>query len=345
MMDMEFDFGDSPWETWLASKKPGDSLNAAQLLSFLEEETEEAVEDAFAAIAEKNLLLDITALPRKQYVGQAALRLRQEAQMAEGGMDTAALSENDPLRLYLEEIQSIAPKTEEKTLLQKAAQGDEGAQEELTSLGLSRVAELARECVGYGVLLMDLIQEGSLGLWQAVQAYRGGDYSAQRDRAIRESMAKAITIQARNNGVGQKMRQALEDYRAVDQRLLGELGRNPTLEEIALEMHITPEEAATVKRNLDDASMLDKATAQPAEEQESEEDQAVEDTAYFQTRQRIQELLSVLPEVDARLLSLRFGLDGEKPMSPEEAGRRLGLTPQEVLDREAKALTALRQEQ
>ena len=232
MMEMEFDFGDAPWQRLLASRQPGEQLNAAQLLTFLEEETEEAVEDAFAAIEEKGLLLDITALPCRQYVGQAALRLRQEEQMVQSGMDTRSLSPNDPLRLYLEELESLDTQGDQEALARKAAQGDALAREALTNLGLLRVAELAREYVGYGVLLMDLIQEGSLGLWQAVQGYREGSFAAQRDRAIRESMAKAITIQARNNGVGQKMRQALEDYRAVDQRLLAELGRNPTLEEI-----------------------------------------------------------------------------------------------------------------
>ena len=91
MMEMEFDFGDAPWQRLLASRKPGEQLNAAQLLTFLEEETEEAVEDAFAAIEEKGLLLDITALPCRQYVGQAALRLRQEEQMVQSGMDTRSL--------------------------------------------------------------------------------------------------------------------------------------------------------------------------------------------------------------------------------------------------------------
>lgn len=118
-----------------------------------------------------------------------------------------------------------------------------------------------------------------------------------------------MTLQARANGVGQKLRQAMEDYRAVDERLLSELGRNPTLEEIALEMHMTPEDADTVRRVLEDARMLQRATAPKEEEAAGEENQAVEDTAYFQMRQRIAELLSVLPQEDAKLLTLRYGLE------------------------------------
>lgn len=344
MIDMDISFGDSPWEAWMDRKRYGDSLSAAQLLTFLEEETEEGVEDAFAALEDRGLKLDVTTLPSRQFVGQAALRLRQEEQMAKENMALQDLSPNDPLRLYLEEIESLPPAEETEELLRQAADGDEKAQEILTGAGLRRVAEIAKEFTGYGVLLMDLIQEGSMGLWKVVSGFSGGDYPSLRDDAIRQAMARAVTLQARESGVGRKMRQALEDYRAVDQRLLAELGRNPTLEEIAQELHMTPEDAATVKRNLDDARILAQATAPKEEAEPEEENQAVEDTAYFQMRQRITELLSVLPEEDARLLSLRFGLDKELPLSPEDTGKRMGLTPQEVVAREAAALARLRTE-
>ena len=264
--------------------------------------------------------------------------------MAKENMALKDLGPNDPLRLYLEEIASLPPAEETEELLRQAADGDEKAQEILTGAGLRRVAEIAKEFTGYGVLLMDLIQEGSMGLWKVVSGFSGGDYPSLRDDAIRQAMARAVTLQARESGVGRKMRQALEDYRAVDQRLLAELGRNPTLEEIAQELHMTPEDTATVKRNLDDARILAQATAPKEEAEPEEEDQAVEDTAYFQMRQRITELLSVLPEEDARLLSLRFGLDKELPLSPEDTGKRMGLTPQEVVAREAAALARLRTE-
>ena len=344
MIDMDISFGDSRWEAWMDRKRCGDSLSAAQLLTFLEEETEEGVEDAFAALEDRGLKLDVTTLPSRQFVGQAALRLRQEEQMAKENMALQDLGPNDPLRLYLEEIASLPPAEETEELLRQAADGDEKAQEILTGAGLRRVAEIAKEFTGYGVLLMDLIQEGSMGLWKVVSGFSGGDYPSLRDDAIRQAMARAVTLQARESGVGRKMRQALENYRAVDQRLLAELGRNPTLEEIAQELHMTPEDAAIVKRNLDDARILAQATAPKEEAEPEEENQAVEDTAYFQMRQRITELLSVLPEEDARLLSLRFGLDKELPLSPEDTGKRMGLTPQEVVAREAAALARLRTE-
>lgn len=342
MNELDFSFDNSPWELFLSGKREGDRISAAHFLTLLEQETEDAVEDAFAALDDRKLMLDVSDLPVKQYTGQAALRLRQEAEIAEKAMDVSGLNPTDPLRLYLEEIREMPRQTDEKALADRVAQGDQRAAEQLMHQGLHRVVEIVPEFVGYGVLMMDLLQEGGLALWQAIQVPEG-DYLTRRDRAIRAAMAKAVTLQARANGVGQKMRQALEDYRAVDERLLAELGRNATLEEIALELHMTPEDAETVRKVLEDARMLQQATA-PKEEEASEEEQAVEDTAYFQMRQRISELLSVLTEEDAKLLTLRFGLEKGLPMSPEDTGKALGLTVDQVLQREAKALAMLREE-
>ena len=342
MNELDFSFDNSPWELFLSGKREGDRISAAHFLTLLEQETEDAVEDAFAALDDRKLMLDVSDLPVKQSTGQAALRLRQEAEIAEKAMDVSGLNPTDPLRLYLEEIREMPRQTDEKALAERAAQGDQRAAEQLMHQGLHRVMEIVPEFVGYGVLMMDLLQEGGLALWQAIQVPEG-DYLTRRDGAIRAAMAKAVTLQARANGVGQKMRQALEDYRAVDERLLAELGRNATLEEIALELHMTPEDAETVRKVLEDARMLQQATA-PKEEEASEEEQAVEDTAYFQMRQRISELLSVLPEEDAKLLTLRFGLKKGLPMSPEDTGKALGLTVDQVLRREAKALAMLREE-
>lgn len=344
MNELEFSFGDSPWELLLGSKRAGEVISAADLLAMLEGEEEQTLEDALDAMEAKGVGLDISGLPKTAGAGEAAVRLRQEIQLAQKGLPCAELEPGDPLRLYLEEVADTPVSGDEQLLAEQCARGDASAMEPLTNLGLSRVIGIAQEHVGRGVLLLDLIQEGSLGLWQAVRSYREGDYPAYRDRWVRFYMARTVLMQARANGVGQKMRRALEDYREVDERLLAELGRNPTLEEIALELHMSPEEAATVRKMLENARLLAQAKKpeEPDEEQEGE-NQAVEDTALFQMRQRIGDLLSNLSEPDAKLLTLRFGLEGGKPLSPEEAGRRLGLTPDEVLAREAAALAKLRE--
>ena len=180
-------------------------------------------------------------------------------------------------------------------------------------------------------------------MWQAVLRYEGGDIESFCDRYISHYLHRSITLQARADGVGQKMRQALEDYRAMDMQLLTALGRNPTMEEIAQEMHITLQEAEVVAQTLDAARTVSRAKEANAPKEETAEDQmAVEDTAYFQSRQRIMELLSSLDAQEVKIINLRYGLEGNLPMSAQEVGKKLGMTAQEVVDREAAALAKLR---
>jgi len=344
MNDLDFSFEASPWEAFLMTKGMGDTISAVTLLSMLEGEDEQQLEDALQDLETACMILDISGLPQTGGTGEAAVRLRREMQLVKKGLNPADLDETDPLRLYLEEIAQTPAQGDEQLLAEACAKGSENAMVQLTNLGLSRVVQLAGDFVGYGVLLLDLIQEGSLGLWQAIRNYHRGSYEPHRDRWIRFYMAKAVTLQAHQSGVGQKMRTALEDYRAVDERLLSELGRNPTLEEIALELHMKVDEADTVRKMLEDARLLSRVK-QPAVDEEEEkeaEEQSVEDTAMFQMRQRILDLLSALSAEDQKLLTLRFGLEGGKPLSPEETGRYLKLTAEEVVAREAAALAKLR---
>lgn len=340
MNNLEFAFDISPWEGYRRGLQMGDVISAARVLALVEGEQE--LEEALQDLETGAMVLDISDLPRPGGIGEAAVRLRREQELVSNGLHPEDLEQTDPLRLYLEEVAQTPAFGDEVQLAQRSGQGDAQAQQTLTNLGLSRVIQLAQEHVGYGVLLLDLIQEGSLGLWQAVCSYHGGDYAAHRDRWIRFYLARAVTMQAGANGVGQKMRRALEDYRQVDSRLLSDLGRNPTLEEIALELHMNVEEAATVRQMLAEAQQLARAQS-PQEDAPEEQEQAVEDTALFQMRQRIGDLLSGLSEADAKLLSLRFGLEGGKPLTPEEVGAKLGLTASQVLEKEAAALAQLRQ--
>lgn len=339
MMDLNITFEDAPWETLLNTADRGSSVSAVSLLAMLEGEDEERLEDAFQAMEERGVLLEITGLPKFRGEGQTAQRLRWEEQLAQSALRPEALEEGDPLRIYLEELSGIPAFGDEEILARECAAGDEDAKVNLTNLGLSRVVDLARDYVGYGVLLQDLIQEGSLGLWLAVDSFRTGNYAAFRDRKIRDAMARAVARQAWSGGIGEKLRKRMTDFQEADSRLLTQLGRNPTLEEISAEMRITMEEAEAVGKMLQDAKLLQNQT-KPREE----ENRRVEDTAYFQMRQRITELLSVLPREDAELLTMRFGLDRELPLSPQETAAKLGIPVETVVAREAAALGKLRQE-
>ena len=342
---MEFTFNESPWELALERLKPGESVTAMEFLTLTEDLPEEELEQALLSLEEKGISLDVSELPVIRDGGAAAVRLRQEQQLVKSGDLLAGLDENDPLRLYLEELAGVPVAGDISVLAEAYLTGKESAAQKLADLSLSRCVELAQEYTGRGVLLLDLIQEASLGLWQGILCYRGGSFEDHRDWWIRQYLAKTVLLQARAGGVGQKLRSCMEDYRDVDQRLLSELGRNPTLEEIAQAMHVTPEEAA-VYADMVSAARLRRKVEEAREEPEptADDEQAVEDTAYFQMRQRITELLSCLSEQEAKLLTLRFGLEGGLPLSPEETGRKLGLTPQEVVQTEAQALLKLRKE-
>lgn len=318
-------------------------ISAARLLQFLELSDDLAVEEAFDFLRQNRIALNISDLPPLSLSGSSALRLKQEAQFSNLDKITVGLDENDPLRLYLQELAATPAFGDVQQFAERYVSGEHHLAEVIVNLCLSRVIELSLEYSGHGVLLMDLVQEGSMGLWECIQTFTGGEFKEHADWHIRQAMARSVVLTARDSGVGQMLRGAMEDYRDADQRLLTELGRNPTLEEIAEALHISVEECAAIEKMVTNARNMEKTKQeQEKPEQTAEDEQAVEDTAYFQVRQRIMELLSSLSETDARLLSLRFGLEGGKQLSPVQTGQILGLTPQEVVSREAKALAKLR---
>lgn len=343
MNNLGFTFEDTPWEATLSTLRGGESFSALRFLTLLEGEEEEAVEDAFEDLNQRHILLDVDTLPYENS-GAAAVRLRQEKALTEEDRLLPGLEKTDPLAIYLREISQIQPITQCDELARDAQSGNNRAMEQLTGGRLFRVIQLAKELTGHGVLLLDLIQEGSLGLCQGILSWNEGSFEDYTDWHIRSAMARCITLQARNNGIGQKMRSLLEDYRSTDRRLLTKLGRNPTMEEIALDMNLSPEDASVVEQMLLNARTMEKVKKVP-DQMPQEEDQAVEDTAYFHSRQRIMEMLSTLDETEAKLLTLRFGLEGGLPLTPEQTGKQMNMTPDEVVRAEAAALAKLRSQE
>ena len=346
MNHLEFTFEESPWEQAISEIATGGELDGVQFLAMMEPESEEDLEAALSLLEEKDILLTIDGLGEFAASSDSAVRLRLEKELVKQGRLPQDLTENDPLRLYLEEIAALPACGDAQLLAERYAQGEEAVLPQLTNLMLSRVAEAAFALAGRGVLLLDLLQEGGLGLWQAILSYESGDFTRHCDHYIQRSLHKALILQAREFGVGQKMRQAMEDYRVMDEQLLTDLGRNPTTEELADALHMTLEETVAVVEMLETARRMHLAKQEPEpEEEELAETQAVEDTAYFQMRQRIADLLSNLDETDAKLLTLRFGLEKGLPMSAAEVGKLLGMTADEVTAREAQALQKLRNEE
>ena len=342
--DEYFDLGaDFAPESVLGALAYGQTLSGAELLTRTDARSDEELEDIFRYLEENAVTIDLGDLPRNMASGEAARRLREEEQLVRQGKLLTDLEENDPLRLYLQELAAIPVCGDAEMLALELLEGKD-VRENLVNLCLSRVVELAMAHTGWGVLLMDLIQEGSLGLWDAILTYEGGSFEVCRDRGIGQAMARAVIRQARASGLGQRMRQAVEDYRMVDERLLSELGRNPTLDEIAESMHMTVSQIEAVRKFLDNARLVGKAHETKEPEEETPEDtQAVEDTAYYQTRERVDSLMSGISELEHKVVTMRYGLDGKAPQTAQEVGRKLNLTVSEVVELETSALTKMRQ--
>ena len=342
---MDFVFEISPWEQAINALQPGDNMRALHCLALLEDLSETEAEEALLALEEKGIALDISGLPEDMGSGELTLRLRLEKQLAKNPAAVKSLEETDPLRVYLAELSQTPVCGDADLLARQLADGDDTAAEKLAAIHLSMVVERAYAHTGYGVLLLDLIQEGSLGLWQGILCYTEGDFTTHAKWWIDQYLAKAVFMQARSGGIGEKLRQGMADYRDMDQQLLAELGRNPTVEEIAEAIHTTPQQAAVYESLLMQAKAKQQVerSMEPPEETPDDE-QAVENTAYFQIRQRIVEMLSTLDKTEADVLTLRFGLDGKPPRTPQQAGQALHLTEAEITELETAALAKLRQQ-
>lgn len=341
MNEIGFSFEKASWELLIERMHAGESVSAMRLLTLLEREDDAAVEDAFSMLEEKGISLDVSDLPKDYGTGSIEKRLRREELLVQQGRYLEELEENDPLRLYLQEIASIPSAGDAQVIAMECAQGDTSRIGSLVDLTIGRAIAQAETMTGRGVLLLDLIQEASMGLWQGITQYRQGDIYSHLDWWIRQYLARVVTLQARENGIGNKMRSALEQYRLTDEQLLVKLGRNPTREEIAQEMGVTAEEAEVFEDMLRTAQLLEQAT-NPRKDIPEEEDQAVEDTAYFQSRQRVAEMLSSLEPLEVQVLNLRFALEGGLPCTPQEAAARLGVTAEKIIETETAALQKLR---
>lgn len=339
---MNLDISFSDWEMELEKFAPGEKIDALHLLALTEEDS---LEDALEQLEEKQIGIDIGGIGQIPVSAETALRLRREKELADKNGLLTDLSETDPLRVYLEELALLPAAGDLQVLAQAYLNGDETVMSRLTDGMLSLVVEKATALAGKGVLLLDLIQEGSLGLWQGILAYTGGDIESHCGAWIDFYMAREMCRCAREGGIGGKMRQGMADFVDADQRLLSELGRNPTTGEIAEALHVSEQEAEAFSFMLRSARGKSRVEEEREEKEEDPEDQlAVEDTAYFQSRQRINEMLSGLTDREAMLLTLRFGLEGGAPLSPEETGIKLQMTPEEVLRAEAEALAKLRKQ-
>lgn len=347
MMDLEFDidYVQTPWDRAVEKLRGGDTINARRFLTLMEMSEDQSSEDAALELEQLGVMLDVSDLPKIVGNPETDARLEMEQKLFAQGGWKESLEKRDPLRLFIQEMERCENIEDGSDLAQKGAAGDEKALQQLTSGYLRTVYECAGEFMGKGVLLLDLIQEGSLGLWQGILNYEGGSFREHALWWIRQAMARAVTLQAQASGVGQHLASQIESFHKADKNLLTKLGRNPTMAELALEMNITLEEANALAKMLREIQNMAKIKAIEEKGPEAvaeEEDQAVEDTAYFQTRERVDDLLSGLTEQETELLNLRYGLNGKPPLSVAETASKLHMTGEEVVAAEAAALAKMR---
>ncbi len=344
MNEFYFDDQPTPWDLALDTIAPGQTMKATRFLTLMEAMEELSPQEAALELEQRKIALDISDLPVLPGNPETQHRLALEQKIYGTQEWKTTLNRHDPLYQFLDELESCEPCDQIPELAQRSALGDERAMEALTRGLLPQVYETAGAYLGKGVLLADLIQEGSLGLWQGILSDCGDDFSNRSQWWIHQAMARAVTLQALENGVGRHLAQQMDALRRADKELLTRLGRNPTLAELSQELGVTLEQAMALTKLMREIHQLSKLHPQQEQEpQETEEDdQLIEDTSYFQTRQRIDNLMTGLTDQEQELLNLRYGLNGKTPLTAQEVALRFGWTAQEVVEAEAAALTKMR---
>ena len=263
------------------------------------------------------------------------------------------ISIDDPVRMYLKEIGKVPllSADEERELSQLMEQGDEVAKQKLTEANLRLVVSIAKRYVGRGMLFLDLIQEGNLGLIKAVDKFdyeKGFKFSTYATWWIRQAITRAIADQARTIRIPVHMVETINKLIRVSRQLLQSLGREPTPEEIAKEMNITENKVREIIKISQEPVSLETPIG---EEEDSHlgdfipDDDApapAEAASFTLMKEQLLDVLDTLTSREEKVLRLRFGLDDGHPRTLEEVGRVFEVTRERIRQIEAKALRKLR---
>ena len=260
---------------------------------------------------------------------------------------------DDPVRMYLREIGRIPLLTfeQELDLAKRILENDEEARKELAESNLRLVVSIAKKYVGRGMLFLDLIQEGNMGLIKAVEKFdytKGFKFSTYATWWIRQAITRAIADQARTIRIPVHMVETINKLIRTSRHLLQQLGREPTPEEIAVEMEIPVEKVAEIQKIAQDPVSLETPIG---EEDDSHLGDFIQDddspapndaAAYTMLKEQLQEVMQTLSAREAKVLELRFGLRDGKARTLEEVGKEFNVTRERIRQIEAKALRKLR---
>lgn len=260
---------------------------------------------------------------------------------------------NDPVRMYLKEIGRVQllSAAEEIELAKRIEQGDEEAKRRLAEANLRLVVSIAKRYVGRGMLFLDLIQEGNMGLIKAVEKFdfqKGFKFSTYATWWIRQAITRAIADQARTIRIPVHMVETINKLIRVQRQLLQDFGREPTPEEVAEEMELTPEKVREILKIAQEPVSLETPIG---EEDDSHLGDFIEDqealapsdaAAYELLKEQLEDVLDTLTDREENVLRLRFGLDDGRTRTLEEVGKVFGVTRERIRQIEAKALRKLR---
>ena len=263
------------------------------------------------------------------------------------------ISIEDPVRMYLKEIGKVPllSAEEEIELAQRMEDGDEDAKKRLAEANLRLVVSIAKRYVGRGMLFLDLIQEGNLGLIKAVEKFdyrKGYKFSTYATWWIRQAITRAIADQARTIRIPVHMVETINKLIRVSRQLLQELGREPTPEEIAEEMNMPVERVREIMKISQEPVSLETPIG---EEEDSHLGDFIQDdnvpvpadaAAFSLLKEQLNEVLGTLTEREQKVLRLRFGLDDGRARTLEEVGKEFNVTRERIRQIEAKALRKLR---
>ena len=263
------------------------------------------------------------------------------------------VSVDDPVRMYLREIGKIPLLTyeEEAELAQKIVEGDEEAKQKLAESNLRLVVSIAKKYVGRGMLFLDLIQEGNMGLIKAVEKFdynKGFKFSTYATWWIRQAITRAIADQARTIRIPVHMVETINKLIRTSRQLLQQNGREPTPEEIAKEMEISVDKVMEIQKIAQDPVSLETPIGEEDDSHlgdfiQDEDSPAPQDSAaHTLLREQLEEVMDTLTPREAMVLKLRFGLEDGKARTLEEVGKQFDVTRERIRQIEAKALRKLR---
>ena len=263
------------------------------------------------------------------------------------------ISVDDPVRMYLREIGKIPLLTfdEELDLAKRILEGDEDAKQKLAESNLRLVVSIAKKYVGRGMLFLDLIQEGNMGLIKAVEKFdytKGFKFSTYATWWIRQAITRAIADQARTIRIPVHMVETINKLIRTSRNLLQQMGREPTPEEIAKEMEIPVEKVVEIQKIAQDPVSLETPIGEEEDSHlgdfiQDEDSPAPHDAAsYTLLKEQLEEVMNTLTPREAKVLKLRFGLEDGKSRTLEEVGKEFNVTRERIRQIEAKALRKLR---